>query len=358
MKKLIYAAFLTSVSWLYSSTVLADSLLLRSDYPDKYVVVQGDTLWDIAGRFLNNPWDWPEIWEKNTDVVEDPHWIYPGEALYLRFDDMGNPYLSKDIGPSDIGLGLDTVKLSPEVRISDLDQAIPAVPLDLIQPFINGAQVYPQGVLDAAPYIFAHEEDEIVGDKGEWMFARGNTKQWVEGEVFQIVRQSQNYVSLDDPDTILGVEAELIGQAVVENVRNDIAALEILNNVIEVRKGDRLVPSQYVELASSFMPTPGKHSARLIDSISLMEHMSAYDAAVIDLGKASGVKEGEVFEIYDEYQHTSVDVYDQQANELHLLPQKRKGLGMVFKVFDNVSYVLIMESLQPIKKGDWLGSPQ
>ncbi len=55
-------------------------------YPDGtnvYIIKKGDTLWDIAGKFLNNPYLWPKIWEKNK-YITDPHWIYPGDPLVIE----------------------------------------------------------------------------------------------------------------------------------------------------------------------------------------------------------------------------------------------------------------------------------
>ena len=80
----MFAALLTGV-------VLAQDVSVRSDHPDRYVVVKGDTLWDISGRFLDKPWQWPSIWHANPQI-ENPHLIYPGDVLTLVYVD-GVPQL-------------------------------------------------------------------------------------------------------------------------------------------------------------------------------------------------------------------------------------------------------------------------
>ena len=53
--------------------------------PDEvtHVVKRGDTLWDIAKAYLKDPFRWPDVFQRNTDIVENPHWIYPGETIRI-----------------------------------------------------------------------------------------------------------------------------------------------------------------------------------------------------------------------------------------------------------------------------------
>ena len=107
--------------------VNADTVKLNPNHPDKYVVVKGDTLWDISGRFLTNPWQWPEIWHANPQIA-NPHLIYPGDIISLVYID-GQPRLV-------LKRGSGTFKMTPQGRIISLDQAIPTIPLDAIKQFL------------------------------------------------------------------------------------------------------------------------------------------------------------------------------------------------------------------------------
>ena len=88
---MVLAALLTTGS------LIAADVVLNPDHPDRYVVVKGDTLWDISGRFLRDPWMWPEVWYVNPQVA-NPHLIYPGDILNLVYVD-GKPQIRGNTWP-------------------------------------------------------------------------------------------------------------------------------------------------------------------------------------------------------------------------------------------------------------------
>ena len=109
--------------------------------PERYVVKKGDTLWDISALYLKDPWYWPEIWYVNPSI-RNPHLIYPGDVLYFSYVD-GKPRVSLEPG--------NALRLSPEVRTSDLDGAIRAIPYDLLMDFVGRPSLLDRDQVRNAP---------------------------------------------------------------------------------------------------------------------------------------------------------------------------------------------------------------
>ena len=179
----------TFVAIMLTGVVLAQDVAVRSDHPDEYVVVKGDTLWDISGRFLDKPWQWPAIWQANPQI-ENPHLIYPGDVVSLVYID-GVPQLRLSRSG--------TVKLSPSIRVVDRD-AINAIPFESIAPFIKDLRVLSPSEFEGLPYIVANNEERMNATHSDQTYARGLDAEV--GEEYVVARLMNIYDLVGDPQEI------------------------------------------------------------------------------------------------------------------------------------------------------------
>ena len=384
-----------------AAPVQADTLKLQDNAPDKYVVVKGDTLWDISGKFLKDPWRWPQIWNMNREQIKDPHWIYPGDVVVL--DRSGKePRLSLLKGDQN---GMKTVKLSPGERSTELgSEAIPAIPSRAISPFLAQPRVVPLDAMDGAPFILGSNIERVVLGAGDEAFATGGkpgVTRW------NVLRPGK---ALKDPATgeLLGYEVEYLGDArtLVEGAPQKI---RITNSAQEILPKDNLVKADD-GAAFEYIPhaPEAKISGRIISAYGGMSDSGQYQTVVIDRGSRDGLEPGHVLAVYREGQAVALtsdeknsmtwvngtsgvpdggawlysDVrclkedgkvtYDQiaevnssfrktclgsgSAGDVKL-PDARSGLVMVYRVYDRVSYALIMQSNGPVYLLDTVQNP-
>ncbi|QOW22245.1 LysM peptidoglycan-binding domain-containing protein [Novilysobacter avium] len=355
---------------------------LRGDHPDTYVVKKGDTLWDIAGTFLQKPWLWPEIWQANPQV-ENPHLIYPGDVLSLAY--------------------LNRVTAQPGPR-----QLAPVtgVPLSQIEPFLKDLRVVDE--IDSLPHVVGLEEDRLRSAKGQAVYIKGLPGA-VAGQRYAVVRPTQRYARLDRtmccdifdaadldnrgrrtidferhwtnvvvPDhgsEILGYE--LMQQATGTVTRGEVGGIEATTMVLddsgrEVRIGDRLIPVAAQPYDLQFFPHPPRQQfeygrARVLAVADMLRTGGPRDVVALSVGARDGVDNGTVFsgwrvgsEVVDRMStgsgwDRSEDSFG-RANRVRL-PDEFAGHLMVFRTFDKVSYALVMEGIRPIQVGHELKHP-
>lgn len=318
---------------------------LRGDHPDSYVVVQGDTLWGIASRFLKNPWYWPEIWQVNPQI-ENPHLIYPGDQLALVYVD-GQPRLTLTQRGDMAG----TYKLSPKKRITPLASAIPAIPLESIAPFMTNSRVVAEEELNGAPYVLEGKRGNLIVGAGDQVYARGAAD--LEG-VYGIFRQDQVYT---DPDTreFLGIEARSIALGRVAEINGEVLTLAISRSSEEIRQGDRLLKQEDREISSTFFPSnpEGDVRGRIISVMDGVTQIGQYDVVVINRGAREGMREGTVLAVH----RVGSEVRDPYTKEIIKLPTDRAGIMMVFRAFEKVSYGLILSAERPLAVMDEVRNP-
>ena len=358
-----------------STSAKDNPLLLSNDAPTMYTVVKGDTLWDISGKFLKEPWRWPEVWNMNRDQIKNPHLIYPGDIVKLSFDANGKPLLT--IVAAGTGAS-GNEKLSPRIRSQSLDQAIPSIPARVIGPFLTAPLVAEEGALNAAPRIIASEEGRVVVGAGNLVYAVGIKPD--QGIRWQIYRPGK---ALLDPSTkeVLGYEAMYLGDAKVtrygEGVKTP-TTLEIIKSNQEINRGDRLTPAGSAMLPQYSPRAPEKQvKGKIISVVGGVAETAQYSIVVLNLGAKEGMEVGHVLSAQTGGEivstATSKDGRDGWSFKSLLpaswrsdadglpaemqLPLERNGLLVVFRVFDRVSYALVMSSKRPLKIGDTVQTP-
>jgi hypothetical protein len=384
IRRLIY---LTVAALFLTGVVVAQDVSVRSDHPDEYVVVKGDTLWDISGRFLDKPWQWPAIWHVNPQI-ENPHLIYPGDIISLVYVD-GVPQLRLRRGG--------TKKLSPAVRVAERDDAIKAIPFEAIAPYIRNLRVLSPEEFAGLPYIVANEDQRLTSTHTDVTYARGLNGQV--GEEFVVARLSNIYDRLGNPPEIRRVlpkqhwkqvvnvwdrdesmyntvspwnrrPKDPVGYELVEVSRvrvaqaGEISVLDIIRDRTEIKAGDYILPANDQGYESQFFPRAMDSipdGLRVLGTSGQRSGVGIYQIVSINAGSNQGLAPGHVFSAFG--RGALVDDrtgyrYGSFAKDAEVrLPDVYDGLVMVFRTFDEISYGMVMSGKRVVEEYDMLRHP-
>ena len=351
----VYALSLITVSSSLGQQA-AGGPVLNPSHPESYVVQSGDTLWDIAAMFLRDPWYWPEIWQINPQV-ENPHLIFPGDTLSLSFLDDGSPAVTVTRGPAVSGPveGGPTDRLSPRIRTVPIEEAIPTIRYDTLRAFLSRPVVLDAGQLATLPYIFSIPSG-LIASAGREVHARGTDAPV--GSVFNLVHPGDTLVDPDD-GTIIGYQGLFVGQGRVRQ-SGDPATIYLTDTVREASVGDLLIAEEGITPVNFFPSAP----ADLIDGriMSVLDGVSIvgqYQVIVINRGARDGLEPGHVLSVYQagEVVTDTVRVTSFTPEKVQL-PDRLAATTMVFRVFDRMSYALVMEATREIRVLDFVRNPE
>ncbi|MBU1352941.1 MAG: LysM peptidoglycan-binding domain-containing protein [Gammaproteobacteria bacterium] len=346
---------------------------LAPNAPDSYTVKRGDTLWGISGMYLLRPYRWPELWGMNLKAIPNPHLIFPGQTLYL---DKADGYARLRTSPSGQA---ETVRVSPRTRSDSLmGTALPTLKPHLIEPFLVEPVVVDASVLERAPRIVATTEERVLMAHGDRAYARG-----IDSAPLRVAPGEQRYyrvyrnaVPLKDPVSgeILGYEAQYLGKA--ELVRGETtedvpdgkggftldkvpATVDISGTKEEIRAGDRLLAEPGRGYVSYTPQAPQRKVDARVVSIygeSAVAYAAQNQVVSINLGARDGLEPGHVLSILSKGERIKDTTSD--SKEMIKLPAEANGMAMVFRTFDRVSYVLILDVRNGVRVGDRLVNPE
>ena len=314
---------------------------LASGAPNEYVVQVGDTLWDIAGTFLKDPWFWPEIWYVNPDI-ENPHLIYPGDVLGLVYID-GQPRITN--------IRASTFRLSPQARVTPLSDAVTSIPYEAVASFLSSGLVLEKGEADTLPYLLQTRGDHLMAAAGNEIYVRGLPEG---GSVsrFNVVHVGDE---LRDPDDnrLIGYQGHLIGEGSLRR-DGDPATVALTSTMQEAIAGDKLIPAA-VDVPLNFFPkAPSSQiDGRIISVVNGVTQIGQYQVVVLNRGNNDGLAVGDVLSVFQ-----SGDVVkDRFTGGKVKLPDEKAGTVMVFKSYDRISYGLVMEATDAIHLLDAVRNP-
>jgi LysM domain len=332
---------------------------LKENAPDSYVVQKGDTLWSIAIKFLKDPWRWPEIWRLNQEQIRNPHDIVPGSTIVLDRTGGGPGGDGQPQLRLQLGRGGGSERLSPKIYSEPLAaESIPAIPAHVIEPFLTQPLVIENGGLAGAPRIVATQESRVYLGRGGIAYVTGFGRR--PEEVWQVFRQGRPLIDPDDNRT-LGYEAVYLGTARVTR-DGDPATVQIITSKQEITTGDRLI--------AAGRPAPVKYAPHaptkaikgrvigLYDRLTTSEG-GTYSIISINKGARDGVEHGHVLALF----RRGAVVADPESPlsrdnaPKFQLPDERYGLVFVFRIFENVSYALVMQSERQLTPGDVVQTP-
>ncbi|SFF22821.1 LysM domain-containing protein [Fontimonas thermophila] len=313
---------------------------LREDAPLRYVVKKGDTLWSIAARYLEEPWQWPEIWYVNEQIA-NPHLIFPGDVLTLVWRD-GRPQLVRT----------ENVEyLAPQIREIPLEQAIPTIPLDVIRDFLRSPRVVSEKQVRDAPYVLGFADPHLIEGAGSEVYVKKLPSNPLYR--YDAVRIGQAYI---DPETreVLGWEAIPVADVEVRAPGSPATAL-IVRSYRETRAGDRLIEPQAESFEAHFYPRPAPAglTGRIIAVFDGVSQVGQYQVVTISRGARAGLAPGHVLSVFQ----TGRDARDPYTGRRETLPERFAGTVMVFKVEERVSYALVMDAQREIHRYDRVRGP-
>ncbi|KZN60451.1 LysM peptidoglycan-binding domain-containing protein [Pseudoalteromonas luteoviolacea] len=366
MKSQIAALFIAAVAAL---PVIADTLTVKADAPKRYVVKKGDTLWDISSLYLRSPWKWPELWQNNPQI-DNPHLIYPGDILALEVDENGNPVLRIDKGVR---------KLSPKARIiTAKGEAIPTLPLSILEPYLIFDQALSNDELEDIPIVLGSNKNFKMSIIGHLLYVKGDLLQ---GGAYGIYRKGQPY---QDGFTTLAYETKLVGTGRVVKA-GDIqdglpSTLRVDDVKQEIKAGDFVMPiAQGQDHKAAFqMSKPSQEiDGKIIASGNRHTEFGAMSVVVLNLGSSQKLVEGSVLNILRQsptvIENEDGPRYLEDSSSLDKLigdigslfgednsedstvwhmPSEKVGELMLFKVYDNISYAMVIQTSHPIRVGD------
>jgi len=349
-KKTIISTLLFSM--MFSSVSYSADVVIKNRH--QYVVKEGDTLWDLSNRFLAKPWYWKEIWKENPNI-SNPDLIYPNDVITVEKID-GKDYLTVSRNSSLNEYQLDdtmtTVKVNDSDRIEVLPDSIPLVSRDKIKNYYSNNIITSVNDAGKSGYILKTSNGALISGQGDEVYVVYDNIR--PGQIFDIYSQMKEY---KDNDLVLGYEIVKIGEGLVTAVSDkNVGLMKILSTQSGIRAKYKIMEKHKEDSSNLFPSKPiDEVDGSIISVGDNLNNAGIYDVVLINRGYNSNLEVGNILAVKDK---DAVVENPTKKDDNLVLPSQSIGLVMLYKVYDNLSYGLIVRAKAPIKKGYQLTNPE
>ncbi len=323
-----------------------------------YTVQKGDTLWDISQRFLDSPWRWPTLWERNQADITNPHLIYPGQRLRIYPKAGMEPVFSTapPSGPQYTPPAREEIPLEiepggPETFEGDLyrnrrENEYNYPPINKVG-FLRDEPITPHGE------IFKVYGDHELISKGDMVYIKpqGMTN-LVDGKYYSVYRLIGPVI--DQPTgRKVGYQHYLTGVIEIIQKEEEFSVGRVNRSFRTIRTGHKLIPYQDRSPMIEWAQSPENIEGRIIISEEGEEIMGEHSIIFIDKGKKDGIAKGQIYHIFSQEKA----VLDEFTHEEVTLPPVIYGQFLVIHTEPNTATVLITQSRKAVHPGDYFRSP-
>jgi hypothetical protein len=345
--RLVFAFFLLSPVLAFGAS--GDVIEFRADSPQRYQVVQGDTLWDISERFLEAPWLWPEVWQSNPQI-NNPDLIYPGDTIELVYVD-GQPRLTLNRERIE-NQELAVVRLSPQIRREPLRSPIPAIALEDIDLYLSRNRIADVAEINNAPNLIGSQTGRRFSSEGDIVYAVGDWDSQV--STYEIVRPESEVVDRVTGE-VVGFEAVIVGTASIVSREGNQASLVVDTSIQEVDIGDKLIPGTVSVLASTYFPVPPSFelipNAQVVDINFGKSFGGVHDTVLLNVGRSDGLEIGHLLTI----QKADHEIVSDEG--VLTFTGEKYGRVLIYKVFRDHTLALVLNSDQAVYLSDRVVRP-
>ncbi|XOV80064.1 MAG: LysM peptidoglycan-binding domain-containing protein [Aestuariibacter sp.] len=356
IKKISFSLY---IAVLLTCSAYGNAAEIKPSAPDIYIVKKGDTLWSIASMYLDQPWNWPVLWQ-NNDEIQNPHLIYPGDRILLSRLADGKPQLSI------VRANKIVKKLSPKTRITaKQDAPLPTLQWSEIVPHFQYDLMLDEERYQQLPYLLGNQHGEVRFSTGDMVLGKHNLNSDAPHYIVRKVGEVLN--SEGDSLGLLVKQIAMAEASTVTLPEQMLVSVSVSRS--EAKRGDRLLQQNSLPQKQNLeLVAATTQRGQIVGSLQDRAMLGKYDIAIIDLSEIE-VSSGTVLGIYSQ----GPDIIDDEPiryvksgdggstfifddNNIEQ-PALKVGEMLVIKTFAKASFALIVSSTDVIRKGAFVGKP-